>query len=307
MRKLTRKLLGQRLVSFCRAYSPVPGLLFHEFLRVSAMIRYKRRYADDPEFLLAMLRTKAHILDKSLQADNSETGRGRANYKVLCELADSLKDSSVIEDPSFKWALDKKREYEETQEYGPKNGKPYLCIQSGITKDQLLQLIRSRRSARAFEERQIKFDVLKELADVVSWSATSCNRQPARLFITQNPEKISKCLQQCAGATCLGQKIPCFIAVCADIRFYMIQDRNLPFIDVSLGLQNMLLMAHVQGIEGAPLNWMHHSPQEELILRETLDIPEYYTIILNLILGYPVRSVPAPGRKGKNFSFTWVD
>jgi len=307
IRRLLRKLLGLRFISFCRAYISVPGLLFRELLCVISMIHYKRRYNDDPEVLLAALRTSAHILDKSLQADNWEIGHGRAQYETLCKYVEHLKDSRLTSDPSFLWALDKKREYEEAQEYGPKNGKPYLYSQAGINKDQLQQLIRSRRSTRLFKEKQIEPDILKELANIVSWSATSCNRQPARLFITQNPEKTDKCLQQCAGATCFGKKMPCFIAVCADTRFYMLKDHNLPFIDASLGLQNMLLMAHLQGIEATVLNWMHHTKREEKILRQTLGIPDYYLIVLNLILGYPVRSAPVPARKANNLALSLVD
>ena len=307
VRKLLGKLLGMRLISFCRAYIFVPWLLFRELLRVIAMIHYKRRYSNDPEVLLAALRTTAHILDKSLQADDWEMGRGLAQYKTLCKYVERLKDSPLTSDPSFRWALDKKREYEESQQRTPKSGQPYSCSQPGINKNQLLQLIQSRRSTRLFKEKQIEPDILKELADVVSWSATSCNRQPAKLFITQHTEKIGRCLKQCAGATCFGKKMPCFIAVCADTRFYMLKDRNLPFIDISLGLQNMLLMAHLQGIEATILNWMHHTSRENVILRETLGIPEYYLIVLNLILGYPIYSAPIPGRKSSRLALTWVD
>ena len=86
----------------------------------------------------------------------------------------------------------------------------------------------------------------------------------------------------------------------------MAQDRHLLYIDASLGVQNMLLLAHSQGIEGTILNWMHHTQREEAILRKVLDIPEYYQIVLNLIIGYPVKSVPAPGRKSSDLGYVLV-
>jgi nitroreductase len=271
------------------------------------MIRYKRRHADAPEVLLCGLRTSAHILDKGLQADNWTVGHSRAQYEAVCHYIERLKNSTLKTDPSYKWALGKKAEYEEAQNFGRVDRHPIEHIPTRITKNDLLYLIQSRRSIRSFEDRSIGQEILKELANVVSWSPTSCNRQPAKLFITQNSEKVATCLKQCAGATCLGETIPCFIAVCADMRFYMIQDHNLPFIDVSLGLQNMLLMAHVQGVEGTFLNWLHRTPQEDVILRETLDIPEYYLVIVNLIIGYPIHSVPTPGRKCNKLAYTYVD
>ena len=114
-------------------------------------------------------------------------------------------------------------------------------------------------------------------------------------------------MKQCAGATCFGEVLPCFIAVCADTRSYMIQDRNLAYIDVSLGLQNMILLAHLQGIEGTTLNWMHHTKREDAILRRTLNIPEHDLVVVNFVMGYSAQSTLAPGRKGDDLSCVIVE
>lgn len=305
--KLMRKLLGKRFICLCHQSISMPCLFIRELYRLFMMIYYKNRFFEDPEVLLAALRISAHVLDKSLQADNWMIGRGKAQYVSLCEYADFLKDSVFSSDPSFKWAMDKKREYEESQLNEMNTQRAYLYNQQGINKSQLKMLIKGRRSIRSFSDKKIEHDILIELADIVNWSATSCNRQPAKLFITQNTKKINACLKQCAGATCLSEKAPCFIAVCADIRFYMLKDYNLPFIDVSLGLQNMLLLAHLQGIEATILNWMHHTHREDKIVRQTLNISGYYMIILNLILGYPLKTAPIPGRKDSNLTTVLVN
>lgn len=299
-------IIGQRCRSFCREYSEVPRLLFQELRQMLTLIRCRRQHIDDAEVLLCRLRTSAHILDKGMQTDNWEQGHGQIEYDNMCKYVDVLKESTLSVDPSYQWAVEKKAEYEELQKSGLTGG--VLQTNEAATrfaKEDLLHLIQNRRSIRSFEQRRIEPGILKELANVISWSPTSCNRQPAKLFITQNHEKISACLKQCAGATCLGA-IPCFIAVCADSRFYTLQDRNLQFIDVSLGLQNMLLMAHLQGIEGTVLNWMHHTSQEDAVLRKVLRIPEYYTIVVNLIIGYSTKSTPIPRRKGRNLSYSEV-
>lgn len=305
-RKAVEKVLGRRFISYCRLYLTIPGLLLREMFRLSAMIHHKNRSGDDPEVLLAALRTNAHILDKSLQTDNWMAGRGRQYYKSLCENAELLKNSALTCDSSFKWAMDKKLEYEEAQRHSFTMRQPSMENQQEIDTCQLKRFIQSRRSTRTFSDKKIEPCILNELADIISWSATSCNRQPGKLFITQNAEKIDVCLKQCAGATCLGEKNPCFVAVCADMRFYMLKDYNLPFVDVSLGLQNMLLLAHCQGIEATILNWMHHTRRGDKILRQTLKIPNYYMIILNLILGYPLKTAPVPGRKDSNLASVWI-
>jgi len=122
---------------------------------------------------------------------------------------------------------------------------------------------------------------------------------------------VAICLNQCAGATCFSKTNfnkarPCFISVCADARLYMIQDRYLPLIDVSLGLQNMLLLAYSQGIEGTILNWMHHTAKEDSILRKTLNIPGYYLIAFNVLIGYSDKAVPVPKRKSRDLAYEIV-
>ncbi len=260
-------------------------------------IRMKQKYLNDPEVVLGGLRTSAHIVDKGLQSDEWQVGRSKIFYGRMCQQIDTLKNSDLVDDPSYQWAVDKQREYDEAQEAGPKEYSLEDSQEPLVDKDALKKLILGRRSTRSFIDRPLEVETIKELADVVNWSPTSCNRQPAKLFVTQNPEKVTKSLQQCAGATCIGPATPCFMAVCADTRLYMVVDREVPLIDVSLGLQNMLLLAHAQGIEATLLNWMHHTPEQDAALRETLGIPEYYRIIVNILAGYPAKSAPTPERK----------
>jgi len=302
-----RSIIGEEAVSLAKGYLPVVDLLYRELRRVLSLIRVKRQYRDDPEVLLSEVRTLAHVVDKGLQVNNWESNRSRGPYAQLCSHIEKLKDSSVNGDPSYLWAMTKKCEYECAQETGRVKWHGDTNERGTIEKDALFGLIKTRRSARRFEDRQISHETLRGLADVTSWAPTSCNRQPSKLFITQSPERIALCVRQCAGATCLGDVIPCFIAVCADSRFYALEDRNLPFVDVALGLQNLLLMAHVQGIEGTVLNWFHHSREEDTILREVLGIPGYYLIVANLVIGYCTETGPVPGRKGCDLAHQFVD
>ncbi len=299
--------MGRRLTALYVSCSTIVRQLILELHRMRGLVRCRKRGSEDPEFVLGEMRTWAHIVDKGLRAENWESNRGGAPFEELCRQLEKLKDSALVSDPSYQWALYIKREYQETQAQGRRNGYYTLIPPTGVERNDLLHLIRSRRSIRSFENRPIAKDILEELAGVVNWSPTSCNRQPAKLFITQNPEKIALCLQQCAGATCFGETSPCFAAVCADTRLYILQDRNLPFIDVSLGLQNMLLLSHVHGIGVTLLNWMHHTPEEEATLRKTLNIPEHYLIVTNLIMGFTDKSTPAPGRKAGSLAYILVD
>lgn len=260
---------------------------------------------EDAEVILCKLRTSAHIVDKGLHANKWEKQHGQIAYRDLCVCLNSLQGSALCKDSSYQWAFQIKTEFEKMQQSGMVISSPTESPPSRIGKDELLLLIKSRRSIRSFEQRPIQTKTLTEFADVINWSPTSCNRQPAKLFITQNSEKVSSCLKLCKGATCFGLT-PCFIAVCADSRFYPVRDRKLPYIDVSLGMQSMLLYAHSIGIEGTVLNWMHHSSREDKVLRKILGIPDFYIIVAILAIGYSRESIPPPGRKNSKLSFREV-
>lgn len=258
----------------------------------------EKRYLDD-DVLLTKFRTNAHILDKGLQTDDWTAGRAVGKYKFCIELLKCLEHSKLVDDSSYNWALSKVQEYESAQAGKIPKQKDYIPIHNDVkTREMLLEIIKSRRCVRFFCNRPIEKQVLEQLIEVVNWSPISCNRQPAMLHITQNTELIRKCLKLCAGSTCFSEiSPPCFIAVCADMRVFNVLDRHTPIIDVSLGIQNLLLLSHTYGIEGTILNWMQAGRKENKALRHFLEIPKYQRILFNIALGYPAKLPPVPGRK----------
>jgi len=284
-----------------------PKVLWQDFLGVRQTIKNRFRYQDSEQVLLARLRTQTHILDKSLRAENWESGRGRLAWQRCKRLINTLRDTSVATDPSFQWAIETEREFEAASASDKRLEAEYepFC-QGPEMQSRFIAFIKSRRSIRSFQERGIEHELLCELVEAVNWAPQSCNRQPTFFYITQNPHIIRTCIRQCAGATGLGANLPCFVSVCADTRFYELRDRHLPLIDASLGTQSFLLAAHAHGIEGTILNWMHRTRSEDRHLREALGIEPYYRIVFNMVLGYPARSAPPPGRKGLESTCSFV-
>lgn len=310
LKRLAAALLGRRTTARYKQYCMLPVLLWQELRRMIIHIETPKQHADSPEVLLCNLRAAAHVVDKGLQADNWSHDRGQAAYMRLCHMLERLEQSSLATDPSCQWARSIRTQYETARHTGTPAAETYSCGKTplpAVGPEALLSLIQGRRSIRSFTNKLVPDDILEQLVSVTSWSPTSCNRQPTVLFITQEPDKVARCIAQCAGATCLGKNVPCFVAVCADVRCYStIQDYNLPYIDASLGLQNMLLMAHCHGLQGTILNWMHRTSRQDRALRETLGIPNYYLVVTNLIMGYPARPAPVPARKHVNGAYVLV-
>jgi len=225
MQKLKRIMKYFGVVSLYRFYHHTIYMSWRILIQEAAKAVFLLRsgkYSLDDEVLLTKLRINAHILDKGLQAGERMLGRGKSQYNLCVELIEKLDKSRLTSDPSFKWASDKVAEYKAVQ----RNKEIYLPDYKPIHSSEeirklLYDIIKSRRCARSFLDRKIEPEILEHLVSVVTWGRVSCNRQPTFLHITQKPELVKKCLEQCAGATGFGKiQPPCFIAVCADIRLY---------------------------------------------------------------------------------------
>lgn len=310
MKKLIKTLfgsLGERWIFLIRrGWFQVPRIVLDEWMLCRRMLREAWKYHADPDVILCGLRTAAHMVDKGLQVDQCQPGRGKSPYASATALHKLIENSEISGDASYKWATETIRDYEQSQQGVRRGCEEYTSLKHDEAARQTLsQIIKTRRSVRHFVQEPIDEETLRALADAANWAPSSCNRQPTRLFITQTPEVVRRCLEQCAGATCLGAT-PCFVAVCGDRRAYTPRDRHLPYIDVSLSLQNILLMAHAYGIEGTILNWMHATKEQDRRLRSILGIPRYYEIVVALIFGYPAKGAPPPGRKDANRTYTIV-
>lgn len=250
------------------------------------------------EYWAAMLRKYCHILDKGLQRGDCEPGHSTEFYSLAQDALGKITDKKILDDPSVLWAKNKIVEYENCQEKKRRDSENIPFVSTACTYDQLYEVIQTRRSVRTFKNNAVARTDIEKIASVINWAPSSCNRQTAKVFIADSPETVKKCLSLNSGATCLSDNIPCFLSFCVDLRPYdMPHEMTLPILDTALGIQNCCLAAHSLSIGMTLLNWTHHSHAQEKLLRETLDIPSYYRIVSNAVLGYPENGVPIPSRK----------
>ncbi|MBC8478231.1 nitroreductase family protein [bacterium] len=265
-----------------------------------AIVKVQGDFAGDQEVVLYDLRRVAHILEKGLLHPNWEPGHGGSIYRQLCaELinAENL-GCAGTEDQTYEWACSLKRGYEQAQQQNAfERSKPREQAVP-LSATEVEQFIRTRRSVRSFEERAVPAAIVKKIVDSINWSSTSCNRQPAVVYVAQTVKTARECMRQFKGATGISSYVPCFIVFCADMRGYTFPaERLLPAIDVALGMQNVALMAHGYGLSLTMLSWAQHSPRENTRLRALFDIPMYHEIIAGCLCGYPGIAVAPPARK----------
>ena len=251
---------------------------------------------DSVEKDLLLMRKYAHIIDKGIQRKDAEPGHSKG---CLIELNNILSRLPKIyrNDPTVQWAYSIVERYAELQA-GSFKPDFQSIPQPSVTYENLFQLIRQRRSNRCFTGKVIPQDVVEKLIAVTNWAPSSCNKQPVKCFYTLDPKQVKEGLECCKGGTGFSGVIPSFWVFCADCRGYVWPtEAYLPHIDVSLGVQNLLLAAASLGLSGTILSWAQHDSEEDKRLRNLLNIPEYEIIIVCAVLGYAEYQYNPPARK----------
>ena len=253
---------------------------------------------------LYLTRKYGHIVDKGLQNLNRERGRSDDIAKKLL----SLIGTCEVECPElYAWAKRIANDYKRFQDGEDISAyyDPPALISEMDTFD-LSCIIKSRRSIRFFENRDIDSKVLEKVFEVVNWAPNSCNRQAIKIFAVKGDgHRIEHLMSLNSGATCMNTP-PLFLTFCYDSRGLVLPtEREVAYIDVGLGMQNVILMAHAAGVATCVLNWTHAKPSDELSLRNELGIDDHHIIVANMVMGYSLKGAPVPMRSGINDFLYW--
>ena len=154
----------------------------------------------------------------------------------------------------------------------------------------LRDLIKKSRSYRRFnQEVEISEETLRELVDLARLSPSGANRQPLK-FITIADREINAELFEClAWAGYLkdwdgpaeGERPSAYIIILCDTEI-----RDDSPVDEGIAAQSMMLGAVEKGLGGCMLGAINRKR-----IREILDVPDRYKILLVLALGEPSETV----------------
>ncbi len=146
------------------------------------------------------------------------------------------------------------------------------------------QVIRTRRSVRAFRDTPIPDDALRRVLDAARIAPSGSNRQPWRFIVVSSPE-----LKQGLVSACHNQRFiaaaPVVIAACGrDIQFDRgdwMGDYSM-IVDVVIAMDHLILAARAEGLGTC---WIGSFSDEEV--KATLRVPEGWHVVALTPLGYP--------------------
>ncbi len=155
----------------------------------------------------------------------------------------------------------------------------------------VLETIKSRRSIRDFQKKDIPASTIESLVDALRWAPSAGNLQSRRFYFVLDPN-VKKELARAALNQDFIAKAPLTVVACLDRRIavrYGERGVNLYSIqDVSASIMSMMLAAQEQGLGTV---WV--GAFNEFDVLEILKMPDYLRPIAIVPVGYPSRT-PKP-------------
>jgi nitroreductase len=155
--------------------------------------------------------------------------------------------------------------------------------------EDLLELIKKRRTVRQFQPKNIPGNILLELADLGHLAPSASNLQPLEFVLVNDPEvkkNVFSCLRWAAyispaGNPKPGQEPASYIIILVNTE---VREKDYEY-DVGASAENIILGALTQGIGSC---WLISIDKNRL--RNVLDIPGKYVIDSVIALGYPAEN-----------------
>lgn len=155
----------------------------------------------------------------------------------------------------------------------------------------VLDLIKSRRSIRAFIDREVGDEQLERILEAGRWAPSGMNNQPWRFAVIRD-KNIKGMI---SGLTRYGkiiQSANVLIAVFLDTAESYNHTKDVQ--SSGACIQNMLLEIHAQGLGGV---WLGEILKSEKEFRIILNAPESYELMAVIAFGYPSEPIIANARR----------
>lgn len=170
---------------------------------------------------------------------------------------------------------------------------------------ELLEIIRTRRSIRAFRPDPIPEEHVQTLIEAIRWAPSAGNLQSRFFYIITN-KQVQKQIARAAWEQYFISEAPLVLVGCTDARIqvrYGSRGINLySIMDVSAAVQNVLLVAHALGLGAC---WV--SAFDEAAVHGILRLPDHLRPVVIIPIGKPAEQPSAPPRLPKERVVQFVD
>lgn len=168
-----------------------------------------------------------------------------------------------------------------------------------VTRDQVVQLFRSRRSIRSYKDEPVDRGILKALLDVARWAPTAKNLQPVNWIVLQNRAEISQLAGMVVdwmrdkgiqpdvvkaydkGWDIIHRNAPCLLIAHAS------RQGVKPVEDCTIALTTIEAAAPAFGLGACWAGFFMTAAREHRPILDFLDLPRNHQVYGALMFGYP--------------------
>ena len=243
--------------------------------------------------VLSQLLKRVHILDKL----NCKIDSNIKEY-LLYEVDMLLKEVSkrkILVDDSVRWCWEVYFKSLYNQDFiKHKNSN------KDFDKLDIINFIKSRRSVRIWNDKDIEMDIVKKCIDVAQWAPSSCNRQSWYTLVLTNVEDFSY-LKNISNQS-FFEKAKYIIVCCVHSKSYSNEEYSYSFLDSGAFIQNLLLMLNYYNIGACWFGVKQNKKNAKHFkkMSKSWNYPENYIPVSFIALGKYDKEPTAPQRKDIN-------
>ena len=155
-----------------------------------------------------------------------------------------------------------------------------------------MDAIRTRRSIRAYQDKPVSPDLIRDLITAAMYAPSAGDAQPWH-FLVIDEKSIMTGITAVHPYAEMAAKAPCAIVVCADPRLEKYPGNWV--CDCSAAIQNLLLAAHDHDLGAV---WTAIYPNADIVksFQKKFTIPAEIIPLAMVVIGYPAETLATPAR-----------
>ena len=166
-----------------------------------------------------------------------------------------------------------------------------------------MQLAASRQSDRSYDvSRTVEPEKLERILEAARLSPSACNAQPWKFVVVTDSQLAREVGKATAGLGMnkFAKDAPVHILVVEEsmnITSFLgakIKDKYFPLIDIGIAAAHITLAAESEGLGSCILGWF-----DEKEIKKLVGIPMRKRLLLDIVIGYPVKDKRKKSRKPK--------
>ncbi|WP_319502293.1 nitroreductase family protein [uncultured Draconibacterium sp.] len=259
-----------------------------------------------------------HIIEKGLTMPKMKLGFGKERLIFLCQKCDVFIDLYGSDEPQVRHAIGVLVEYLKVHEelnfaiddlvkkminnLTSRLDQTPICKQKIVTKEAIQEISNlnfydfafSRSTLRNYQDKTVDISTINKVIELSQTVPSSCNRQPTKIHVYQDPQQIKDILSLQNGNRGFGEYVRNVMIVSTDLSgFKSKNERNMNYVDGGIYLMNLVYAFHYYQIGSCILNWGVDSKRNNQ-MHQIANIPSNEVIIAIVTFGYFPDNVLVP-------------